>query len=272
MILFLREMDKRTLVSRHVFGALLISVAIGYGASRAEGDESKTSSIANAPLPDRLIELMNMTGSNAEKSKAWDDYARQMRGPYTSFAFSMRDAYHGAAAIEKQLDERASASAAAANALKRAETGIPRDVQENGTRVRWLRCPVGQTWNGTSCTGLKTAMDWKTAKRGCPSGYRLPTIHEYLSLLCGKADDYLQYLASRGHDIDSHGCKSCTHGQKCAEMFGPDASWYWTATDINCRGDNNCKKDHYVYGAAFYSGVFEPHPAASKFFARCVKN
>lgn len=223
----------------------------------------------NPRLPPGLMDMMSMNGTNSEKAEAWDKFARGLSVNISLFAFAMRDAYKQAARMEQHREEKT----AAASTLQAAGRGrdLTSEVKAPGTRVRWLRCPVGQTWNGTACTGLRTPMDWKAAKRACPKGYRLPTIFEFLDVLCGGASDYHRYLVRTGSDIDRHGCKRCTQQPNCAEMFGPDMSWYWTATKTKCRGDPKCQQDNDVYSAVFFKGVFEPYPSASKFFVRCVK-
>jgi hypothetical protein len=36
-------------------------------------------------------------------------------------------------------------------------------VTDKESRLMWLRCSVGQQWNGTDCTGLVSRLDWVSA-------------------------------------------------------------------------------------------------------------
>jgi hypothetical protein len=55
------------------------------------------------------------------------------------------------------------------------------------TRLEWLKCDVGQTWNGSTCLGKAEEMNWdevssiKVTYAG-KSDWRLPTIEELKSI------------------------------------------------------------------------------------------
>lgn len=73
--------------------------------------------------------------------------------------------------------------------------GIWRDAK---TGLMWDRCSVGQSWNGTTCTGEAIQLNWQDAKdyvkkftnqqaKGGYSDWRLPTIQELSSIrYCSK--------------------------------------------------------------------------------------
>ncbi|MDM8546991.1 caspase family protein [Candidatus Venteria ishoeyi] len=68
------------------------------------------------------------------------------------------------------------------------------------TGLMWMRCVVGQRWDGATCQGAEKAMEWKKAKQQTASfaeyqDWRIPTIQELRSLVyCsnGKLDYFNQ--------------------------------------------------------------------------------
>lgn len=77
-------------------------------------------------------------------------------------------------------------SANAATDAELMRQGIYHDPQ---TGLYWDRCSVGQTWNGTTCTGQAIELNWQDARdyvatftnqqaKGGYSDWRLPTIEE----------------------------------------------------------------------------------------------
>lgn len=56
------------------------------------------------------------------------------------------------------------------------------------TGLVWMRCAVGQTWDGTTCTGTAGAYTWDQAKTltlnyAGKSDWRLPNIRELQSIV-----------------------------------------------------------------------------------------
>ena len=61
-----------------------------------------------------------------------------------------------------------------------------REVLDNQTKLIWSRCSLGQTWDGSACTGSAIETSWSDAllrARSLGSGYRLPNIKELESLV-----------------------------------------------------------------------------------------
>lgn len=59
------------------------------------------------------------------------------------------------------------------------------EVLDTQTGLIWQRCSLGQTWNGTTCTGAASFHTWTGAiakARAIGNGYRLPNIRELKSL------------------------------------------------------------------------------------------
>ena len=58
------------------------------------------------------------------------------------------------------------------------------EVTDKRTGLVWARCRVGESWNGTTCTGVATTMSHETALQhaATQSGWRLPSVKELFSL------------------------------------------------------------------------------------------
>jgi hypothetical protein len=96
------------------------------------------------------------------------------------------------------------------------------EVKQPNANLYWLRCAVGQTWNGSSCTGKKKVIRWQAAKQACPSGYRLPTRQELVDLLGGCNGDV--------HSGKGGYCNKCSESSNCSRMFPSDTDWYWSSS------------------------------------------
>ncbi|TYT73209.1 DUF1566 domain-containing protein [Desulfobotulus mexicanus] len=56
-------------------------------------------------------------------------------------------------------------------------------VRDNNTRLEWQRCPHGQSWTGSGCSGTAWEGPWDYAMRITASaGFRVPTIDELKTL------------------------------------------------------------------------------------------
>ena len=81
------------------------------------------------------------------------------------------------------------------------------EIKQPYTDLYWLRCPLGQTWNGSACTGKTNQMDWTTAQSACPEGFRVPTRQEFMSLL-GGCDGRIATGIGWKRSSKSAGCRS----------------------------------------------------------------
>ncbi len=134
--------------------------------------------------------------------------------------------------------------------------GEPKEVKQPGVELYWLRCPLGQRWTGSSCKGDAWGMDWHKAKNACPSGYRLPTKHEFMSLLSGCDADV------RGGK--SGYCNNCAKSKKCRSMFGKDESWYWSSS-------SDAADSSYAWLVNFYPGYVYLDDKDYDHHVRCVR-
>jgi|GEM_PF-911217 len=80
------------------------------------------------------------------------------------------------------------------------EGGIVKDTQ---TGLMWMRCSIGQTWNGSTCTGEAQKMDWNSAMAlrnsyGGYSDWRLPNKSELESLVYCSDGNYARLDRDKG--------------------------------------------------------------------------
>lgn len=62
------------------------------------------------------------------------------------------------------------------------------EIRDTRTQLVWQRCPIGQSWNGSTCTGTPTQMTWVEALKQAHAytsniSWRLANIKELQSLV-----------------------------------------------------------------------------------------
>lgn len=110
------------------------------------------------------------------------------------------------------------------------------DLQHN---IDWLRCTVGQVWDGDSCAGETVRLDHEQiemaitqADEQLGKGWRLPTVDELEGLLCESCKT----------------CDLCNYPMIDAEMFPrTEAEPYWT-------GDQNSLSRRNYFSVNFING------------------
>jgi len=128
------------------------------------------------------------------------------------------------------------------------------EVKQPGTNVYWMRCPLGQTWSGSSCQGVPSRMPWARAMKACPAGYRLPTRQEFVNLLDG-CDEKVRGGGS-GY------CAICGKSAMCSSMFGKDEGYYWSSS---VSGSSS------AWDASFYGGRIAGDDQSPGGYMRCVR-
>ncbi|MBN2494976.1 MAG: hypothetical protein JXR96_10330 [Deltaproteobacteria bacterium] len=163
----------------------------------------------------------------------------------------------------RERSEEAARMKAAAEARARAEDEARRaaltkvqDVKQPGSGLYWLRCPLGQTWSGSSCVGKHSAMSLADAREACPPGYRLPRRHEFVELLGG-----CDAAALTGKEGE---CSTCDRSARCSSLFGKDDGSYWSSSSY-------ASDPSRVWGANFAGGYLLGVEKVFPLMVRCVR-
>lgn len=95
-------------------------------------------------------------------------------------------------------------------------------VIDSQTGLQWMRCELGQTWTGRTCTGESETYQWQAAldkakiiSYATYSDWRVPTLKELQSLVyCsnGKKILYKENGIEDKQSEGSYGCKSDSRG------------------------------------------------------------
>jgi len=155
-------------------------------------------------------------------------------------------------AREEELERKA-----AEDKARRERLAKSKDVKQPGTNLYWLRCPIGQRWTGSSCEGDAREMTWHDVGNACPSGYRLPTRQEFVSLL-GGCDAKV-----RGRKWGY--CNNCKKSGNCSSMFGRDLRYYWSSSSY--AADSSL-----AWCVYFTSGDVDSADKANDANVRCVRS
>lgn len=94
-----------------------------------------------------------------------------------------------APAVAQECDKSRPATAP----MSRFKAGAEGTITDTQTKKSWLRCPVGMSWSGSTCTGQSLTYKWNDAlemvneynakKAGGRSNWRLPTVEELNTLV-----------------------------------------------------------------------------------------
>lgn len=88
------------------------------------------------------------------------------------------------------------------------------EVKDKYTDLIWQRCSLGQTWNGTSCTGNAATYKWASALQvatNMGSGWRVPNVKELDSII-----------------------EQACYSPSINEVFFPNtvSSYYWSSSTV----------------------------------------
>jgi hypothetical protein len=159
------------------------------------------------------------------------------------------------ASVEKAVDQLLGIKREAPSKPAQVAAATQAEIQQPGTSLYWMRCPVGKWWSGTACEGTADVMNWFKAVKACPQGYRLPTRQEYLDLLGGCDDAVI-----KGKKLGS--CRTCQKSPVCSLMFGKDSFWYWSIQ----QGTPN------AWGINFKKGRINDDIEGNESYVRCVRS
>jgi hypothetical protein len=142
--------------------------------------------------------------------------------------------------------------------------GLAKDIT---TGLIWMRCSIGQTWNGSNCTGNATKVKWEQAM-GIPknidyagySDWRLPTKDELKSIV---------YCSSGQTKTDSDGRTECDGEYTrptIAQAVFPNTqdSLYWSASPV-------AGYSYYAWVVYFFNGNDVWNDKSNDDFVRLVR-
>jgi len=123
-------------------------------------------------------------------------------------------------------------------------------VLHRPTRLIWQRCALGQSWDGTSCTGQAQAMTWPTALQAASNhvqagadDWRIPNRNELASI-----------VESRCHSPAING-----------EVFpATPTEWFWTGSPNSANGDQ-------AWVVLFADGEVQPAAISGEYAVRLVR-
>ena len=99
-------------------------------------------------------------------------------------------------------------------------------VKDTVTSLIWMRCSLGQNWDGRTCSGTAIEYTWQEAmfftkhfEYGGYSDWRLPTLDELKSLV---------YCS---HGYDGNKCSSNSKSPAIRDEFpNTPQTWFWSST------------------------------------------
>ena len=121
--------------------------------------------------------------------------------------------------------------------------------------LSWLRCPLGQNWDGETCAGEAKSMTFFEARGACPAGFKLPSAEVVLSLFSNC--DQATASGGSGH------CAACQDSKACHAVFPKALGRTWT---FSWNGEKGT-----VRSVGFDGSVGEDKPE-ERLPVHCVKN
>ncbi|EKK9985902.1 DUF1566 domain-containing protein [Vibrio vulnificus] len=140
-------------------------------------------------------------------------------------------------------------------------------VYDKGANLTWMRCSIGQKWDGTTCVGKPTLLTWEEAMQQAKDGWQLPTAEQLDTLVYCSGDkprssarpDGRYLLASNGRcegyflkpTVDQH-------------IFPTQNGLYWSSMVYsNARGA--------AWSVSFANGAVQPNDMKNRAYARLVQ-
>lgn len=127
-------------------------------------------------------------------------------------------------------------------------------VTDERTGLMWKQCAEGQNWDGSTCTGNATGMNWAAALKAAESAvyvghddWRLPNLKELFSLV-----------------------EECTDSPTINDTVFPGTPGS-EAADIFWSGSAHASGSGQSWGVTFWPGLIGPLPRDSNYFVRLVR-
>lgn len=155
--------------------------------------------------------------------------------------------------------------------------GIYRDngdgtVTDTKTGLQWMRCSLGQTWNGSVCTGVAKIYTWDAAMAAGKSqhfaeksDWRVPNLEELNTLIycsSGKRMEWRPMIFGGLCERKGEYRKPTLH----ADAFpNTPSNWFWSSLPLRNRTDNAWTFNFNNGGASF-------HYKNNNYHVRLVRN
>ncbi|MBE4591013.1 hypothetical protein BOO24_01395 [Vibrio navarrensis] len=140
-------------------------------------------------------------------------------------------------------------------------------VYDKGANLTWMRCSIGQKWDGTTCVGKPTLLTWEEAMQQAKDGWQLPTAEQLDSLVYCSGDkprssarpDGRYLLASNGR------CEGYFLKPTVDQLIFPTQNYsYWSSTVYsNASGA--------AWNVSFKDGAVQPDKMNNRAYVRLVQ-
>lgn len=103
------------------------------------------------------------------------------------------------------------------------------------TGLVWQRCSVGQTWNGSTCTGEAKRFTFDEAQRQAGRGWRVPTVRELHSLVwCSSGQTQDRFDPKDGGSLIVDRCEGMFQRPtiRIGAFPATDKFWHWTLSPV----------------------------------------
>ncbi|TWI71739.1 uncharacterized protein DUF1566 [Desulfobotulus alkaliphilus] len=145
-------------------------------------------------------------------------------------------------------------------------------VTDRETGLQWMRCSLGQSWDGNTCLGDTQKYSWDEANKAATDhffadkNWRLPTIEELDSLVScssGRRDFFKKTSSGEPYGGNCQGdfLKPSINTKAFPNTMD---SWYWSSS-------SNMEDENYAWNLSFYYGSIESSYKTNELHVRLVR-